>query len=534
MEKKINIHTFFITDNKSGWKTRADRLKKKEPKLYNDVLEFTKGDQLMYLPFKVRVWHFIHNEPNIPKCPQCDVELKFKRSISEGYGKYCSINCTNKHGDHVNQVRDKWRVNEVEILSKIKKTNQERYGVDNTWKRLDMVADGFIRNHGVNHVSKVDGVLERRGETNIKLRGYLNNLSDPLILDKSFKVRRDEFLHKYENHTFITHTGNTLSILCNVVGHTYEINRTLFRYRNGVNVNPCTKCNPVDDSVSIQEKELQDFVLTLVDEIKCNDRETIKPKELDILIHEYNLAIEFNGLFWHSEKFIPSDYHINKTMDCESLGIDLIHVFEDEWVNNKDIVKSIIQNRLGLSTNTIYARKTVIKEISGKDYKNFCNNNHIQGHVNASVKLGLYCSDVLVSVMSFGGLRRSLGSHSKKGSFEMLRFCNKLNTNIVGGASKLFKYFIKTYNPNEIISFSDNRYFNGGLYEQLGFRYEKKTTPNYYYITDKLKRENRFKYRKDVLVKCGYDSNKTERQIMVDRGINRIYDCGNKKWVWLS
>jgi hypothetical protein len=109
----------------------------------------------------------------------------------------------------------------------------------------------------------------------------------------------------------------------------------------------------------------------------------------------------------------------------------------------------------------------------------------------------------------------------------MIRFCNKLNFNVIGGASRLLKYFIRTYNPKQLISYADRRWSQGRLYETLGFEFIKNTTPNYFYVVKK-RRENRFKYRKDILVKEGFDPNKSEREIMAERKIPRIYDCGCK------
>jgi hypothetical protein len=131
--------------------------------------------------------------------------------------------------------------------------------------------------------------------------------------------------------------------------------------------------------------------------------------------------------------------------------------------------------------------------------------------------------------MTLGLLRKSMGATNVDGSYELLRFCNKLNTNVIGGADKLLKHFIKTYKPIEIISYADKRWSKGDLYEKLGFKFIHDSKPNYWYLIGN-NREYRFKYRKDILVKEGYDPSKTEHQIMLGRGIYRIYDCGNKKY----
>ena len=249
-----------------------------------------------------------------------------------------------------------------------------------------------------------------------------------------------------------------------------------------------------------------------------------------MLIPNKKLAIEYNGLYWHSDLHRVDSYHLNKTLECRKQGIDLIHIFEDEWMFKKEIVKSILKSKLGVFDKIIYGRKCEIKEVNVTDSRIFLDNNHIQGNVNSKVKIGLYYDNELVSLMTFGGLRVSMGSKSEDGSYEMYRFANKLNISVIGGFSKLLKYFIKTYNPKSILTFSDNRYFTGEIYKSNNFSFISETKPNYFYII-KHKRENRFKYRKDILVSEGYDKDKSERQIMKERGINRIYDCGNKKWL---
>jgi hypothetical protein len=251
----------------------------------------------------------------------------------------------------------------------------------------------------------------------------------------------------------------------------------------------------------------------------------ISPNQLDIYIPSKKLAIEFNGLYWHNELHVDKNYHLNKTELCEKLGIQLIHIFEDEWLYKEDIVKSRLRNILGLTENKIFGRKCIIKEITPKESKEFLNKNHIQGSVNSKIKLGLYYEGELVSLMSFNHIR----NNSNDNSYDLVRFCNKLNTNIIGGADKLLKYFINNYKPKQIISYADRRWSQGNLYEKLGFNFIHYSKPNYFYIIGKnRKHKSNFKYK--LLVKQGFDKNKKEHQIMIDRGIYRIYDCGVKKY----
>lgn len=529
----INDFFLFFLDNKSGWKTNEKKLSNKEPKIYKEVKDFVEKHSLNHLTFKQQVWHFIHKYIDIPKCSECGQNLKFKRSLNEGYGKYCSISCTNKNKDHIESSKKSWSLKKEETLNKIKKTNLEKYGVENTFQKKELVVNGFKKKYGVSHPSEIEGVNEKRKKTFLSKYGYTSNFTNKLNRDKVIQNRYDNFLLKYPNIKFKKLTGHNLLIECDLCNSTYEIYRTLFRHRYIYNKTICTNCNPINSSDSFFEKEIVDFIKSFyTKKVIENDRLIISPKEIDILLPEDDLAIEFNGLYWHSSEFNDDNYHINKTNLCEEKNINLIHVFEDEWVYKKEIVKSIIKTKLNIYEKKIYARKCEVKNINSKEYKDFCNQNHIQGHVNSLIKLGLYYNNELVSIMSFGNLRKSLGSKKENETYEMLRFCNKLNVLVIGGASKLFSFFIKNNNPSKIISYSDIRYFNGNLYEKLNFKIDKQTKPNYFYITDYLKRENRFKFRKDVLVKEGFDKNKTEKQIMSDRGIYRIYDCGNKKWIW--
>ena len=292
----------------------------------------------------------------------------------------------------------------------------------------------------------------------------------------------------------------------------------------------CPKCSLKYNKC---ENEVKDFVKSLNISFIGNSRKIIPPFELDIYIPSNKVAIEFDGLYWHSELYLSNNYHFNKTELCEKNDIQLIHIFEDEWLNKKDIVKSRLKNILGKTPNKIYGRKCHIKEVSSKECKAFLFDNHIQGSVNSKVRLGLYYNDELVSLMTFGNLRKSMGSKATEGSYELLRFCNKLDTTVIGGADKLLKYFSKTYKPNEIISYADRRWSQGDLYEKLGFNFIHNSKPNYFYVINN-KREGRFNYRKNILVEQGYDSAKTERQIMLDRNIYRIYDSGNKKYIKIN
>jgi len=291
----------------------------------------------------------------------------------------------------------------------------------------------------------------------------------------------------------------------------------------------CPKCKA---NFSDMEKELLDFIkINYNGNVITNDRIVISPHELDIYLPDLNLAFEFNGLYWHSERFIEKKYHLNKTNFCESQNIHLVQIYEDDWIYKQDIVKSRILNLLGKS-NRIYARKCEVREVSFGDAKEFLEKNHIQGNCISKIRIGLYYKDELVSLMTFGKLRRNLGYKSQEGFFELLRFCNLINHSIIGGANKLFINFLKKIKSKKIISYADRSWtYNNGktLYDNLGFKFVSVTNSNYYYINNGV-RENRFRFRKNLLVQEGFDNNKTEHEIMLERGFLRIYDSGSIKY----
>jgi len=212
--------------------------------------------------------------------------------------------------------------------------------------------------------------------------------------------------------------------------------------------------------------------------------------------------------------------------------VQLIHIWEDDWMHKKDIVKSMILNKLNLLIDKIYARKCQIKIVSdNKLVKEFLEKNHIQGYIISKINIGLFYNDEIISLMTFGNKRIVMNDKNFTDEWELSRFCNKLNMSVIGGASKLFKYFIDNYNPKEIITYANRSYSNGLLYEKLNFKYSHMTNPNYYYIVDKI-RKHRFTYRKNKLIKDGFDPNKTEHEIMLERKIYRIYDSGQLKFLW--
>lgn len=342
---------------------------------------------------------------------------------------------------------------------------------------------------------------------------------------EKFKEKYSLMFENNLEYDFITYSKENISLKHLTCNNIFDISSLNIYSRNIHNNCLCTICYPISDNKSIKERELTNWLLSINQNLIENDKTILKPKHLDILLPDNNLAIEFNGLYWHSEEFRDKTYHLNKSLKCLEQNIQLIHIWEDEWIYKKEIVKSIILNKLNIIPNKIYGRKCVIREVNDtKIVRKFLDDNHIQGYSQSTIKLGLYYEKELVSLMTFGYRH----TNTKK-EFELIRFCNKINYCIIGAANKLFKYFIINYNYDNIISYSDFRLFDGKLYETLGFKKIHLTKPDYFW-TKGSERKHRFNFNKQKLIKDGYDPNKTEIEIMWERGWKRIWGCGQYRW----
>src|SRR5690606_36947302 len=124
----------------------------------------------------------------------------------------------------------------------------------------------------------------------------------------------------------------------------------------------------------------------------------IAPKELDIYIPEFNLAIEYNGIYWPSFPIKNKSYHLDKAKACEAKGIRLIQIWEHEWLTKQNIIKDIILHTMNKTARNVYARKTLIKEIDGNTYRSFIETNSIYGYRGAKYKFGMFLNMELVMV----------------------------------------------------------------------------------------------------------------------------------------
>jgi len=427
-------------------------------------------------------------------------------------------------------------VQSKEIKQKTKQTCIEKYGVEHpsqVEKFKEKSKQTCLKKYDVEYVLQNEKLKEKIRKICLEKYGVDNPLKSNVIKDRMKKTQKINFYKKllnsdrlkdlvtplFQKKDYIGSSGyNKYPWKCNKCNNEFEDNLD-----NG-KIPRCLKCYPYLAGTSKGELEVLEFIKQYYPNAKSN-RTILDGKEIDIYIEELKLGVEYHGLYWHSEFNGNKEpkYHQEKHLLAKSKGIQLIQIFEDEWLNKRDIVKSILLNKMGKSPNKIFARKCIIKEDPNKEAKQFLFDNHLQGEING-IHLGLYFKSELVSLITMGKSR-----FNKKYDYEILRFCNKLNYSITGGLSKLLSHF-KKLNPNSsIITYADARYGEGKGYENCGFIYKELSKPNYFYLNKQVSRESRIKYQKHKLKDLleVFDSTLTEWQNMQLNGFDRIWDCGN-------
>lgn len=286
----------------------------------------------------------------------------------------------------------------------------------------------------------------------------------------------------------------------------------------------CPKCSCV--GVSRSEEKLAEH---LSEFSPVKDRSVLGGRELDLYFPEKNVAVEVNGIYWHSDAKKPNDSHKDKTSACSDKGVKLLHFTETEVDLKLPIVVSMVRNALGASEQ-IYARKCSVRVVAFKEYSKFFTDNHISGSVPAKVAYGLYLGEELISCMSFSKPR-----FDKSCDWEILRFASKCGFSVVGAGGKLFAAFVSGQSPKSVMTYADLRYGTGAVYECLGFSYSRTTEPGYAYHHKTKPSVSRIQAQKHKLQKLLGDKfveSKTEKENMLSSGYHRMYDCGHRIYIW--
>lgn len=329
-----------------------------------------------------------------------------------------------------------------------------------------------------------------------------------------------------------------------------ECNKTFTRNTSNIFTKNMFKCNPCLSKYSRGQFEIYNILKEFDKDIKLEVRDILPGKIIDIYSEKYKIAIEFDGLMYHSYGVskhsvynnisINKNIHYERTYELNKLGIRLFRVWDIEWLNEDTKNKwiNILKNAFKQSNSKIYARNCKIQEIKSKEARVFMDKNHMQGFAPAKLYYGLYYEEELVSIMTFGKSIRS------KGEWELLRFCSKNNCNIVGAASKLLRHFEMNHDPRVLISYANLRWSEGNIYEVLGFKFNKIVAPSYHYFMNnydrtlkifhrtKFTRRNIEKYYNNNTYEIKhFDEKLTELENMFKNNYRIIYDCGMKKYI---
>jgi hypothetical protein len=499
---------------------------------------------------------------NIYCCSRKCANFKFEKNSLEKYGTKTPLQNDIIKNKIIQTNLEKYGYKNPMQNEKIKKksiqTSIEKYGCKNPMQNENIKEKNkkkLIEKYGVDNISNVESVKQKKKKsnlikwgtectlqnekikdlvkiTNVEKYGFDNPSKNEFIKNKIKHSKNKNTIEKYQKKLdnkfkILDYNDTELKILDVNNNNIFFINLNLLYDRIKLSTEISTILNPINQQTSGKEIQLINWLKELNITFKESDRDILEGKELDIYIPSKNIAIEFNGLYWHSENFKHKNYHLEKSLKCQEKGIQLLHIWEDEWVYKQEIVKSIILNKLNLISEKIYARQCEIRVIEdSKLVRQFLDENHIQGYSQSSIKLGLYYKNELVSLMTFGYRH----TNAKK-EFELIRFCNRINLNVIGSASKLFNYFKQNYHFTELISYSDFRLFDGKMYETLGFEKKHLSKPDYFWCKN-IERKHRFNFNKQKLIKEGFDGSKTEVEIMHDRGYFRVFGCGQYRWIF--
>jgi len=556
--------------------------------LWKDILEKTSFiDDSSFKPSTAtRTFYYVNKLTEFKKCETCGKDImKDISPVKPPEHFFCCNRCAQRHESTIAKTKDTKLKNHGDPnwnnMDKNRETCRDRYGVECSWQAdstKKKSKETLMKNYGVDHQMRskevVDGMKARYKETH----GVECSFQDPEVQEKIKAKNRENLgvdfpmqnkeLHKImHEHSARTQSTNFYN---NVLMHDsrYEALFTLdewlehgakkdisheylwrckkcgkeFKCRlmwGAATYARCYDCYPVVRDTSNFEKEVAEFIRSLGKfEVLNHVHETkqvIPPKEIDIVVKDSSgktvLGVECDGLYWHSAvNGVDKNYHLDKTEACLKKGIQLVHLFEDEWSLKKDIVKSRLASLLGIYKERVFARKCKVIEVAPREAKYFFDANHLQGHCNAKVTFGLHDGDDYVAMMSFGMRRKIVNGKNEEGSWELLRFACKLGVNVIGGASKLLSHFEKIFNPKKLISFADRRWSTGNIYSVLGFTLDHMSELNYWYLDQSMsKRVYRYafaKYKlKDLLSK--FDPTLTEMQNMKANGWTWIWDCGN-------
>ena len=553
------------------------KIKKNYIKLYNDLDDsqkmFIDSSFSDYSSIKDKIISIINNKYR--NCPICDSVM-----LWDNPNKTCSNDCTKKSRELTSlerygtknpkqnkDIQEKIKQTNLErygveypaqnkdIYNKVKQTNLEKYGSYSTFENKDIqekIKQSNLERYGVEYPQQNKQIRQKSIEKNIEKYGVDTNFKNKDVQEKIKQTNLERYGVEYPQQnkqirqkSILRLNDTKLSLLKDNYGidfngdisisfskvyskeYLYSLTSTnkvpLDILKNEFSnsqyiINARKNNHEIESNRSSYELEIIEYLKTLkIQNIVISSKRIISPYELDIYIPEHKLAIEFNGSYWHSDKFKDKYYHQMKTKMCNEKGITLINVYEYLYNTQADIYKSIIKSKLQLNER-VYARKCILKEVLKHEEKDFLNKYHLQGFVGSSKCYGLYINEELLTLCSFGKSR-----FNKKYEYELLRNCSKPGVTVVGGLSKIIKHYKKEIDNKEIICYSD-----------ASISYNKNsdlTIPNYVWVKQSIvyRRYQTMKHKLEKILGIKYNNTKTEDENMINNGFIKIYDSGNYK-----
>lgn len=456
-----------------------NRMKKEFPNLINylNTLPFDTPGERFYNWYHVNVTN---------TCKTCNARCDFKQ-FSHGYYEYCSPSCRAKDKQSFRNAHD-----------------------------ADGKSKGITKNkraaHNAIHKRK-QTVFEQSGtslgqySTMKRQESYYNKLPSQLK-DSQFCL---------ENTKCVTELAREFDL------PTYTV-KNAFKY-HGIELHSTRR------GYSVQELEVGEFLTSIGVSYTRNVRGLLEGRqEIDIYIPSKRLGIEYCGLFWHSDRNnYPPNKHIDKFLQAREAGITLITIFEDEWLTKRDIVESRLRSIFQTNVK-VGARKCAVKRnVDHRIVKNCLDAWHIAGAKSSSKNVCLYVGNEIVAVLTYGKPR-----YNTNAEVEIIRYATKPGVTVVGGFSKLFAQVLEITNCRSVVSYSDNRWGNGGVYKHAGFIFDGITRPSYFYFkVNEGVRLHRSAFMKHKIVeKMKGSAELSEYNNMKKFGYNRIFDCGVTRWMW--
>lgn len=419
-----------------------------------------------------------------------------------------------------------------DILSKSRATCLSNHGVEYPQQDGEILARSnstFIKRYGVTRPAQDETIREKAKQTMLDRYGVTYAMHLPEIAERVRYVNRltrytdivalrDGFTPLFTAEEYAnSRADQPLRWLCHACGGGFEQVLIPGSIR-------CPQCDPVGESWG--EKEVRRLLESHGIGFSQNDRRVIPPLELDFFIPSLSLAIEFNGIYWHSEKILSDRmYHRKKFTACKNAGIKLIQIFEHELANKPHIVMDRLYHALKINRIKIGARSCKIRAASNQETRTFFDQNHLQSNRPSNQVWVLEHDDKIVAALSMGKARYS----KRLAQWELLRYATLEGHTIPGGLSRLFNRAVADLGADSVVTYADLAWGEGLGYQMCGFKLLRYSDPAPWYFKNADQVHSRIKFQKHRL---NNPNQLSESDWARENGYNRFWDVGNAVWVW--